>query len=97
MKEIKRTFGFKDPFIKLCELLKKDIEILTQKSEIKYWAQFESRVYLMCYLVENLEKTDVEYLADALQVILKLPIAYIKLRNTIASLIGKASEFLATL
>ncbi len=95
MKEIRIAFGFQDPFVRLCELLKKDIEILNQKTEVRYWAQLESRVYLMSYLVSNLENNDIRYLADMVQVILKLPISFIRLKNTIAAIIGKGAKFVA--
>ena len=95
MKSIRNAFGFKDPFMKLCNLLEKDIEELNKNTTMKLWAQFESRLYLMYYLATDLQPNEVDLLADLMRVILKLPISVIKIKNTIIRLIEKGAGFLA--
>lgn len=97
LKQIRPILGFKDPFLVLCALFGKDIETLNQKNEVRYWAQFESRLYLMSYLLQELEPQEYPYLADMLTIVLRLPITHTRITNTVIAIIGKSSEFLATM
>ena len=89
--------GFKDPFVALCEQFKQDIETLNQKNEVKYWAQFEARLFLMSYLLCELESQEYVYLSDMLKVVLKLPIPFVRIKNTIITIIGKSAKYLVTM
>lgn len=97
MKDIRGVLGFRDPFIKLGELLEKDIQALKEKPELWHWARLESRLYLMSYLLTDLKQDDFKYLSDLLAVVLQLPISFIRIRNTVIAIIGKAAKYLATM
>lgn len=97
IQEIRAILGFKDPFVVLCGLFSKDIEALNQKNEVRLWAQFEARLYLMSYLLSELEPQEYAYLSDMLTIVLKLPITHTRIKNTIIAIVGKSSQYLATM
>ena len=95
MRDLKELLGFRDPFVKLCQLLNRDLEQINQSNEVSLWVLVEARLYLLSYLVEDLHSGDQPLLADMLRIVLQLNIKHIRVRNTIICIIGKAAKYLA--